>query len=86
MQHGDAKAKQFLTDLKANGAQIRESNVQIVAEVNDGKLASGLVNHYYLFEQAKEKGIPAEQMKAQLHFFPNGDTGAPGQRLRRRAC
>ena len=23
-------------------------------------------------------------MKAKLHFFPNGDTGAPGQRLRRR--
>jgi iron(III) transport system substrate-binding protein len=76
VQHGDAKAKQFLTDLKANGAQIRDSNIQIVADVNDGKLATGLVNHYYVYEQAKEKGISADQMKAKLHFFPDGDTGA----------
>jgi iron(III) transport system substrate-binding protein len=76
VQHGDAKAKEFLTGLKANDAQIRESNIQIVQEVNDGKLAAGLVNHYYVFEQAKEKGITADQMGAKLHFFPNGDTGA----------
>jgi iron(III) transport system substrate-binding protein len=76
VQHGDAKAKEFLTGLKANGALIRESNIQIVQEINDGKLPTGLVNHYYVFEQAKEKGITADQMKAKLHFFPNGDTGA----------
>ncbi|BCB76165.1 iron ABC transporter substrate-binding protein [Phytohabitans flavus] len=76
VQHGDAKAKEFLTGLKANDAQIRESNIQIVQEVNDGKLATGLVNHYYVYEQAKEKGITADKMTAKLHFFPNGDTGA----------
>jgi iron(III) transport system substrate-binding protein len=76
VQHGDAKAKEFLTGLKANEPQIRENNIQIVADINDGKLATGLVNHYYVFEQAKEKGISADQMKAKLHFFPNGDTGA----------
>lgn len=76
VQHGDAKAKEFLTGLKANDAQVRENNVQIVAEINDGKLATGLVNHYYVFELAKEKGVPADQLKAKLHFFPNGDTGA----------
>lgn len=76
VQHGDAKAKEFLTGLKANGALIRESNIQIVQEINDGKLATGLVNHYYVFEQAKEKGITADQMKAKLHFFTGGDTGA----------
>lgn len=76
VQHGDAKAKEFLTGLKANGALIRESNIQIVQEINDGKLPTGLVNHYYVFEQAKEKGITADQMKAKLHFFTGGDTGA----------
>ncbi|MFC0534071.1 extracellular solute-binding protein [Phytohabitans kaempferiae] len=76
VQHGDAKAREFLTGLKANDAQIRESNVQIVQEIDDGKLAAGLVNHYYVFEQAKEKGVTADQMTAKLHFFPDGDTGA----------
>ncbi|MEJ3748570.1 iron ABC transporter substrate-binding protein [Actinomycetes bacterium KLBMP 9797] len=76
VQHGDAKTKEFLAGLKANDAQIRESNIQIVQEINDGKLPAGLVNHYYVFEQAKEKGITADQMAAKLHFFPNGDIGA----------
>jgi iron(III) transport system substrate-binding protein len=76
IQHGEDKAREFLTGLKANGAQIRESNIQIVQDIDAGKLATGLVNHYYLYEQAKEKGIPAEQMAVKLHFFPAGDTGA----------
>jgi iron(III) transport system substrate-binding protein len=76
VQHGDARAKEFLTGLKANGAQIRENNIQIVTDINDGKLAAGLVNHYYLYEQAKEKGIAADQMAVKLHFFRDGDTGA----------
>jgi iron(III) transport system substrate-binding protein len=76
VQHGDAKAKQFLTDLKANQPQIRENNIQIVSDVNDGKVAAGLVNHYYLFGLAKEKGTAASQLKAKHHFLPEGDTGA----------
>jgi iron(III) transport system substrate-binding protein len=62
--------------VKANDAQIRPNNVHIVAEVNDGKLAAGLVNHYYIFGKAKELGITVDQLKAKLHFFPGGDTGA----------
>jgi iron(III) transport system substrate-binding protein len=76
VQQGEDKARQFLTDLKANGAQIRENNVQIVNDVNDGKLATGLVNHYYVFGKAKELGTPVGALKAQLHFFPDGDIGA----------
>ena len=76
IQHGDAKAKQFLTDLKANGAQIRDNNVVTVADVDAGKLAAGLVNHYYVFELAKERGTTPDMLKARLHFFPDGDTGA----------
>ena len=53
---GDERAKQFLVDLKANGAQIRDNNVLIVQDVQDGKLAAGLVNHYYVFAKAKELG------------------------------
>jgi len=76
VQHGDAKAKAFLTGLKANDAQIRESNIRIVVDVNDGKVPVGLANHYYVYEQAKEKGTTADKLTARLHFFPNGDTGA----------
>jgi iron(III) transport system substrate-binding protein len=76
VQHGDAKAKEFLTGLKANDPVIRDGNVQIVADVNDGKIPVGLVNHYYVFELAQEKDVSADQLKVRLHFFPNGDTGA----------
>jgi iron(III) transport system substrate-binding protein len=76
VQHGEEKARQFLDGLKANGAQIRESNVQIVADVNAGTLATGLANHYYIFGRAKEDGTTVDALKAKLHFFPDGDTGA----------
>ena len=76
VQHGDARAQQFLADLKANGAVIRENNVQIVNDVADGKLAVGLVNHYYVFGTAKERGTTVDKLPAQLYFFPDGDTGA----------
>jgi iron(III) transport system substrate-binding protein len=75
VQHGDEKAKDFLTGLKANDAQIRESNPLIVADVNTGKLAAGLVNHYYVYQRAKEDGTTVDALKAKLHFFPGGDVG-----------
>lgn len=76
VQHGDAKAEEFLAGLKANDPQIRDGNSKIVEEVESGKLAAGLVNHYYLGELAKERGTTPDALKAKLHFFPNGDTGA----------
>ncbi|GAA1735756.1 iron ABC transporter substrate-binding protein [Luedemannella helvata] len=76
VQHGDAKATEFLAGLKANDPQVRDGNAKIVEEVEAGTLAAGLVNHYYLGEIAKERGKTPETMKAKLHFFPNGDTGA----------
>jgi iron(III) transport system substrate-binding protein len=76
VQHGDDRARQFLNGLKANQVQIRDSNVQIVQQVNDGQLAAGLVNHYYIFARAKEEGTTVEGLKSKLHFLPNGDTGA----------
>lgn len=75
VQHGDAKARQFLDGIKANEPQIRDNNIVIVGEINDGKLAAGLVNHYYLFEKAAELGVSADQLKVKLHYFGDGDTG-----------
>jgi len=72
---GDAKAREFLAGLKANAAPIRSNNDQIVLDVADGKLAAGLVNHYYVHEIAKEKGVAPDSLKAKLHFFAPGDAG-----------
>ncbi|WP_117211219.1 iron ABC transporter substrate-binding protein [Allorhizocola rhizosphaerae] len=76
VQHGDNEAKGWLNGIKANGAQIRPNNGQIVADVEAGKLSVGLVNHYYVYERAKADGKTVDALKAKLHFFPNGDTGA----------
>ncbi len=76
VQHGDAKAEEFLAGLKANDPQIRDGNGKIVEDVNSGTIPVGLVNHYYLGEIAKEQGSTPEALKAKVHFFPGGDTGA----------
>jgi iron(III) transport system substrate-binding protein len=76
VQHGEAKAKEFFTALKANDVQIRDNNVAIVTDVDAGKVPVGLVNHYYLGEIAKERGTTPEKLNAKLHFFAAGDSGA----------
>jgi iron(III) transport system substrate-binding protein len=76
VQHGEARAREFLAGLKANDPQVRDGNGKILEDVNTGKVAVGLINHYYLGELAKEQGIRPDSLKAKLHFFPNGDTGA----------
>jgi iron(III) transport system substrate-binding protein len=76
VQHGEAKAKEFLAGLKANDPQIRENNGQILEDVDSGKIAVGLINHYYLGELAKERGTTPDGLTAKLLFFPDGDTGA----------
>ena len=76
VQHGEDRTRSFLADLAANEPQIRERNGVIVSDVESGAYPVGLVNHYYLWEQAAEKGVPAEQLTTKLHFFPGGDTGA----------
>lgn len=76
IQHGDDRAQQWLADLAANDPQIRPNNVAIVADIDEGRLDVGLVNHYYVFERAEETGVPVDQLRVQLYFFPAGDTGA----------
>jgi iron(III) transport system substrate-binding protein len=76
VQHGDERTKEFLSGLAANQPQIREKNGAIVSDVNAGKIAVGLVNHYYVYQKAAEAGVGVDAMKAKLHFFPDGDTGA----------
>jgi iron(III) transport system substrate-binding protein len=76
VQDGDDKAREFLAGLKANEPAIRDGNAPILEEINDGKIAVGLINHYYVGELAKEKGVSPDSLNAKLYFFPNGDPGA----------
>ncbi|WP_134774261.1 iron ABC transporter substrate-binding protein [Ornithinimicrobium flavum] len=73
---GDDVARQWLADMAANDPEIRERNGVIVADVDAGAIDTGLVNHYYLYELADERGVAPEELSAALHFFPSGDTGA----------
>lgn len=76
VQHGDEVARDWLAGIAANDPQIRERNGQIVADINEGRLDVGLVNHYYLYERAREDGVPVEELAARNYMFPDGDTGA----------
>ncbi len=76
VMHGEDVAREWLQGILANEPQIRERNGQIVADVIEGRLDAGLVNHYYLFEQAKERGVAPDQLGVGLHFFAPGDVGA----------
>ena len=75
VQHGDDVARQWLADLAANDPQIRDNNVAIVKDIDEGRLEVGLVNHYYVFERADETGVGVDELRVKLHFFPGGDTG-----------
>ncbi len=72
---GDAKTEAWLDGLVKNDVQKFENNVTIVNAINDGKLGIGLVNHYYWFQVAKEKGGP-KNMKAVQAFTAPGDPGS----------
>jgi len=71
---GEEKAKQWLTDMKANGTVVYPNNVEILNAVDAGTLQLGLINHYYWYEKVAEKG--AAGVPSKLAFLPNGDPGA----------
>lgn len=76
VQHGEEKAREFLAGLAANEPQIRDGNGAIMEDVEAGRVPAGLVNHYYLGEIAKERGVAPDEINIKLHFFPGGDLGS----------
>lgn len=68
---GESAADQWASGLTINDPQIFEKNGAILEAVNDGTLPLGLINHYYWYRLASERG--AENMRAQLHFTEAGD-------------
>jgi iron(III) transport system substrate-binding protein len=68
---GQAAAVQWLTGLKAN-SEIYPDNETLVAAVNSGQSAVGLINHYYWYRLRDETG---PVMHSALHYYAPQDAG-----------
>ncbi len=70
---GKDAALAWLKGLKAN-AQIFDDDEAVVAAVDGGRIATGIINNYYWDRLATEQG--ADKTRSKLYYFPNGDVGA----------
>lgn len=68
--HGREAAEEWLTGLRAFGKTYTNNMVALKA-VENGEIATVLVNNYYWFALQREKG----QLDSKLHYFSNGDAG-----------
>ena len=69
---GKAAALAWLKGIKSN-AKVYDDNELIVAAVNKGKVATGLVDHYYWYRLRDEVG--ASNTHSALHYFAPHDPG-----------
>jgi iron(III) transport system substrate-binding protein len=70
---GEPAALDWLKGLKRN-AQIFDDNEGVMAAVDRGAVATGIVNNYYWARLRAEKG--GNKLRSQIHHFANGDVGA----------
>jgi iron(III) transport system substrate-binding protein len=70
---GEQAAVDWLKGLKQN-AQIFDDNEGVMAAVDRGAVATGIVNNYYWARLRTENG--AERMHSRIHHFADGDVGA----------
>lgn len=71
--YGQSAAANWLAGIKRN-AQIYQDEESVVAAVNHGDVAAGLVNQYYWFRLRLELG--AAGMHSKLYYFPGHDPGS----------
>jgi iron(III) transport system substrate-binding protein len=69
---GVAAAEKWLRGLQANG-KVYPDNETVVAQVNNGESAVGLINHYYWYRLRDEVG--ASGMHSALHYYAPHDPG-----------
>ncbi len=70
---GEQRTRAFLEGLKANDAKRYDNNVLTLDAVASGEVDLGLVNHYYLYNEFKERpGAPV------ANFFPGQQDGGEG--------
>jgi len=70
---GAKAATTWLQWLKDN-AKVYDDNEALIAAVNRGEVATGLVDHYYWYRLRDEVGAAATH--SALHYFAGGDAGA----------
>ena len=70
---GEAAATSWLAGLKRN-ASVYQDEESVVAAVNRGDVACGIINQYYWFRLQREVG--AKGMHSALFYFPSGDPGS----------
>ena len=68
--HGREAAEEWLTGLRAFGKTYSNNMVALKA-VENGEVATVLVNNYYWFALQREKG----KLDSKLHYFTGGDVG-----------
>ncbi|WHS59940.1 extracellular solute-binding protein [Pseudomonas sp. G2-4] len=68
--HGMDAAEEWLTGLRAFG-KVYSNNMVALKAVENGEVATVLVNNYYWFALQREKG----QLASKLHYFTGGDAG-----------
>jgi iron(III) transport system substrate-binding protein len=71
--YGRQAAVDWLAGLKRN-AQLYQSDESVVAAVNRGDVATGIINHYYWYRLRLELG--AHAMHSALYFFPGHNVGS----------
>ncbi len=70
---GTAAAEHWLKGLQAN-SKLYHDNETVVAQVNNGESAVGLINHYYWFRLRAEIGAGA--MHSALHYYAAGTSSS----------
>ncbi len=70
---GEVAAKSWLEGFAANAKHYND-NEGIIAAVDSGQIAAGIINHYYWFEAVAEEG--KDQVPSKLHYFGHEDPGA----------
>ena len=71
---GEAATLEWLEGMKANSAPTYPKNSVIVAAVDNGEVATGLVNHYYLYRRIAEEG--EANVVAANYSLPGGGAGS----------
>jgi iron(III) transport system substrate-binding protein len=71
--YGKSAAAKWLAGLK-QGAQVYQDEEAVVAAVNRGDVAAGLVNQYYWYRLRLELG--QNGIHSSLYYFPNHDPGS----------
>ena len=70
---GEAAARSWLEGFAGNAKHYND-NEGIIAAVDSGQVAAGIINHYYWYEAVAEEG--RDKVPSKLHYFGHEDPGA----------